>query len=107
MVKRQKGFTLLEAIIALGIIGIIAVSFLSMYTFGFTNISKSGSRSSALFTAQSNVEEKLSGTPGTTPSSLTITIPNSSSISVPGNTIIESVTANGQAVTIKAFKPSN
>lgn len=107
MIKNKKGLTLIEAVIAIGIIGIIAVSFLSMYTLGFSTISKSGSRSSALFTVQSKLEEKLNGTSGTTPTSLTIIVPNSSPISVSGNIITESTTIKGQAVTITAFKPSN
>jgi prepilin-type N-terminal cleavage/methylation domain-containing protein len=106
-VKSKKGFSLIEAVVSIAIIGIISISFLSMYTSGFTTISKNGSRSSALFTGQSNIEEKLNGTPGTTSTSLTISIPNSSPISVSGNIITESVTVKGQSVNITAFKASN
>jgi prepilin-type N-terminal cleavage/methylation domain-containing protein len=107
VIKNKKGFTLIEAVIAIGIIGIMSVSFLSMYTLGFTTISKSGSKSSALFAVQDKLEGKLNGTPSMTPTSLTIIVPNSSPISVSGNIITESTTVKGQAVTITAFKPSN
>ena len=107
MVKNQKGFTLIEAVIAMLIIGIMCIAFLSMYTSGVTTISKNGNRSSALFTVQSNIEEKLNGATSTTPLPLAITIPNSEPIDVSGNIISESITVKGQKVTITFFKPSN
>lgn len=110
MAKNQKGFTLIEAVIAIAIIGIMCISFLSIFTSGFTTISKSGNRSSALFIVQSNIEEKLNGasiTPLTlTPLEFIITIPNyPSTIAIPGDIITESISVKGQTVTITAFKP--
>jgi len=58
--NRRKGFTLVEIIISLAIIGIISVTFLSMFGFGINNIIMSGKNSSSNFDAQAILESNIS-----------------------------------------------
>lgn len=60
MKNKKKGFTLVEIIVSLAIIGIISVSFLSMFGFGFKIIAMSGKNSRSDFNAQSLIESNIS-----------------------------------------------
>lgn len=59
----QKGVTLVELIISIAIIGIISVSFLSLFTMGIRGIAFSGHKSKSQFKAQEAVEYSINGTP--------------------------------------------
>jgi prepilin-type N-terminal cleavage/methylation domain-containing protein len=56
VLRQKKGFTLIEIIFAVAILGIIIVAFLAMFGFGFTAILDSGSRTNATMRVQSVVE---------------------------------------------------
>jgi prepilin-type N-terminal cleavage/methylation domain-containing protein len=58
--NKRKGFTLVEIIVSLAIIGIISVAFLSMFAFGTNNIIMSGKNSSSNFNAQAILESNIS-----------------------------------------------
>jgi len=50
---KNKGMTLIEVIVALAILGIISVSFLTLFSKGYTDIFKSGSRTNTTMKIQS------------------------------------------------------
>lgn len=57
----KKGFTLLELIISMAIIGLLTVSFLEMFTFGFKGVFSAGQNSKAQYLGQQVIENKLAG----------------------------------------------
>jgi len=52
----KKGFTLIEVILSIAILGIISIAFLTMFTSGIVGISNSGKKSVSHYTAQSQIE---------------------------------------------------
>lgn len=52
----RKGLTLIEVIISIAILGIIAISFLSMFSNGYINIFTMGNKSKAVVKAQSTID---------------------------------------------------
>ena len=57
--KNKNGFTLLEIIISMAIIGLLTVSFLEMFTFGFKGVFTAGQNSKTQYLAQQEIENKL------------------------------------------------
>lgn len=53
--KRKNGFTLIELIISIAILGLISVTFLSIFNMGLINISRAGNRTSAVEEAEKNI----------------------------------------------------
>lgn len=58
MMKR-KGMTLIEVIVAMAIIGIVAISVLTVLTIGFRFIALAGDKSKAGFKAYQEIEKTL------------------------------------------------
>jgi prepilin-type N-terminal cleavage/methylation domain-containing protein len=52
----KKGFTLVELIISIAILGIISTAFLSMFGFGYSNITEAGIRTKAINKTQNIIE---------------------------------------------------
>ncbi len=59
MKYKKKGVSLIEIIISIGILGIILVSFLTMFSFGFNQIVRSGNKNKDSFVAQKDLEKRL------------------------------------------------
>jgi prepilin-type N-terminal cleavage/methylation domain-containing protein len=57
--NRQMGFTLIEVILSIAILGIISIAFLTMFTSGIVGISNSGKKSVSHYTAQSQIESNI------------------------------------------------
>jgi len=55
----QKGFTLIEVILSIALLGIISVAFLTMFTSGIVGITNSGKKSISHYTAQSQIESEI------------------------------------------------
>jgi prepilin-type N-terminal cleavage/methylation domain-containing protein len=80
--KSQKGFTLIEVILAIAILAIISVAFLTMFTRGIVGIKNSGKKSTSHYTAQSQIESNINDS-GNLPSNV-VTLPKSISLTFPG-----------------------
>lgn len=103
--NNPKGFTLIEMIVALAIIGIMAVSFLTVFSSTYAHIFSAGRRSDAIFSTEKKVEAAIaSGTTGTADTfSLSI---GGRTINVSGTLVTEQSTyENGKTVTLKSFVP--
>lgn len=55
----QKGFTLIEVILSIALLGIISVAFLTMFSSGIFGIINSGKNSVSHYTAQSQIESNI------------------------------------------------
>lgn len=103
--KNTQGFTLIEMIVALAIIGIMAVSFLTVFSSTYAHIFSAGRRSDAIFSTEKKVEAAIaSGTTATTDTfSLAI---GGRTVTVSGALVMEQSTyENGKAVSLKSFVP--
>lgn len=56
---KNRGFTLIEVIFSITLIGLIAVTFLPMITFGFNNTIETGKFTDILFEYQEKIENKI------------------------------------------------
>jgi prepilin-type N-terminal cleavage/methylation domain-containing protein len=54
--KYKKGLTLIEVVVSIAILGLMSISFLSMFSGGINWIFKSGNKSSAQYTSQEKIE---------------------------------------------------
>ena len=54
--KDRKGFTLIEVIISIAILGIVAVSTLTIFDLGLRNIVRAGVRTQTVYDAEDNLE---------------------------------------------------
>lgn len=79
IVLSEKGFTLVEVIIAILIIGVISVTILPMFFQGFRTVFSSASKTDAINNARIDLIGELKGT-ATTPSTITINFNNSSGL---------------------------
>lgn len=61
--NNNNGFTLIEIIIGIALFGIISISLITLFTNGFTYISRSGRRTEALYTNQKAIETNLVTSP--------------------------------------------
>jgi prepilin-type N-terminal cleavage/methylation domain-containing protein len=70
-VENNKGFTLIELIISIAILGLVAVTFLSIFNMGLTNIKKAGDRTSAVEMTEKNLYDNV-----LEEFNVTVTLPN-------------------------------
>lgn len=113
ILKNKLGFTLIELIISLGIMAIIIVSLLPIFTNVFSWLNKSEQKAIAVYNTQSEIEGLLSGIPSsystTTDYTVNITLTgNSKLLSVDGKLERVEVTfgTTGKNIII-IFRPSN
>jgi len=59
----KKGFTLIETIVGIALLGIISICLIPLFTYGFIQINRSGNRTEALYDNQSTIETKLPTNP--------------------------------------------
>lgn len=105
--KRRKGMTLIEVIVAMAVIGIVAVSVLSVFTTGFGFIMLAGSRSDAGFNTHGRIEGALNQrNTSETPSNIVITFTSDDTeIIAPGNIEVFSQPIRTGSVEIEFFQP--
>lgn len=57
--NNQKGLTLIEIILSMAILGILAITFLTMFSSGFRSIIKAGDKTVAAYDAQQSMTNKI------------------------------------------------
>lgn len=102
---KKQGFTLVELIISFAILGIIAITFLAIFSGMYKGISNAGNKSKAAFSAQGNIDNSIATrTDGT--DTMTIQF-NGNSISLTGRTLTSTVTSGNTTVTVSVYTPNN
>lgn len=90
----EKGFTLVEAIIAVAIAGVMAVVFIPLLSAGYVNIQKTGDKSDATYDAVERAEEsviKVKNDDAITDPKVTVTTDADDKVEIPGLDIEEPV----------------
>lgn len=105
--QKKKGMTLIEVIISMAIIGIIAISMLSMFTSAFVFITRAGNTSEALFQAHKQIETILTqNSAAVTPTDIELEFSSDGTvITSKGNTITVNYLINNSEVEITFFHP--
>lgn len=89
----KRGFTLIEVILSITILGIISIAFLTMFTSGIVGISNSGKKSVSHYIAQSQIESNINDSENlysnvvTSTTSIILKFPGNPAITVPGRQI--------------------
>ena len=84
--NNKRGFTLIEIILAIAIIGILAVVFIPLFTSGYIMIVKNAETSDTLFSNQDAIEQEIANDSASTGSALTVDF-SGLSINVTGQAI--------------------
>lgn len=110
---KNQGYTLIETIISIAIIGIIAISILAIFNSGLINITKAGNRTKAVSIAEDTflndgeiIDESIE---------IEVQLPNVDDMSnykikgkvIKGEVILNSGFKNETKVEIKAFVPNS
>lgn len=103
----QKGFTLIEIIVSIAILGIIAVAFLPLISSSISGIFRPGQRAEALFQAQSKLENPPAGNiPAVTTINVTANAPLTSyTFTGKIRKVTEPVNGSTTPVTLYVFEP--
>ena len=105
----KNGFTLIELIVAVAILAIVSIGFLTMFTSGFSIISRSGRQTKANYNAQELIEKSINDD-STTDANLTVTTNQSITVtfgvtpySVAGTKIVMKNDSSNPSKTIVTF----
>lgn len=102
--KNKKGFTLIEVILSIAIIGIIAIFVVTIFGSGFRNIINSGKRTQEVFELESLINEGISGDYDAIEGDNVKIVETEVNIPIPG---IEAKPIKGKMVTIPSKDQSN
>lgn len=103
--KRKDGFTLVEIILSIAILGIIAISVLTMFGSGLKNISRSGKRTEEVFTLEREINQKIfdGGGGGSEGDTIKVEIPGFEEKEIKGKII--TIPSDDQNIELKTFVP--
>lgn len=73
--SNKKGFTLVEIILSIAIIGIMAVSFIPVFTAGFKGVIFAGEKKTEMFDTQNVMEQEVADSANSGTETLTVTFP--------------------------------
>lgn len=102
----KKGMTLVEVILSIAIIGVISVSFLTIFTSGFNMISLAGNRSAAIFNNHAEIEASLNVLGSSTTTTLELILSDGVVIHVQGELEEYTQEIGNISSDITIFKPS-
>lgn len=74
--NNTKGFTLVEILVSIALLGIMAISMLPLFTNGYRWIINAGNKSKIIYVAQEQVENKIVQGASNTLKEITITFPS-------------------------------
>ncbi len=105
--KRRKGMTLIEVLVAMAIIGIVAISMLSLFSTGFSFIVRAGEKSETSFGTHKQIEVALNSKDvDVSPSNLVLTFSSdNSTIESKGNIEVFSLEIGKTSTSITVFQP--
>jgi type II secretory pathway pseudopilin PulG len=99
--------TLIEIILSMALIGIIAVTFLTVLVISLRLIVNAGNRTDAAYQAQSTADKQVANAGNTGTDSLGLTVSGVvGSVPVDGYYYEDTILVNGQNVTITIFVPN-
>lgn len=103
--NKKSGFTLIEIIVSIALIGILGVAFFSIFGMGNKCIDSSGNISKAAFNTQSQIEGDVGNLSTSSDIVISISISGSGTLDCKGEIDTKSALINGQKVSIKYYKP--
>jgi len=104
--KDNKGVTLVELILAIAILGMVAVSILPMFSSGFTHIARAGQRTEVTFINHREIEKELnSNNQNLSGDSIEIEFYDSTEIEAKGSQKEEVQSISGVEVELYFFHP--
>jgi len=101
---KNQGFSLVEIIVSLTLIGLIATAFFPVITYSYTNIYRAGNDHKSLYQLQQKIENNSERTE-INADGITIDFTNGTSIVVPGSTYNVQQSTNNRQLTIIYFQP--
>ncbi len=97
----EKGFTLVEVLIAIVILLIIVISFTTLFTSSFRGIASSGDRSETLFELQQSIERNIQDGSAGSKGNVDIEFDN---VNIPGeHKTFNQTTSDGKEVVVDVF----
>lgn len=111
VVNNYKGMTLIELIVAIAILGVILVSFLSMFGTGYIGIIKASKHTKVVYEAQKNIENQIILSTSNGSDQITLVFPGEGTdpditINSPGKIIEEQADYDGRSINIRTFIPN-
>lgn len=113
--KDEKGFSLLEVLVAMIVLSLVILSFSGLFSGGYKAISDGGNKSEALFSAQQFMEyailngDDYSQVTVTTGNLLQFNFPGTDPFDISGNIIIvtEDYHGGNKPISLTTFVPKN
>ena len=105
IVQQDRGFTLVEVLVALTILTIIVISFTTLFTSSYVNIISAGNKSQATYNVQKEMEERIADELATDVGDLQIPFPIAGNINVPGGLLELDDTQGNRTSESTAFLP--
>ena len=106
MKKKNSGMTLVEIIVAMAILGIISITFLSIFSGMFKGIVNAGQRSKATFGAQQDLENYIATNTTNATDNLVITYNGLTSVTIEGENMSVPKTSGSTTITVDVFVPN-
>lgn len=108
--KNNKGLTLIEVVLTITIIGIIAISILSIFNTGLVNIVRAGIRTENVLNIQKDIDDAIKNKSGTV-GEVIVSIPGVTDkdgldkpVVVPGKLIV--IPSDDNSIQITTFVPN-
>ena len=102
----HRGFTLVELLVALSILLIISVAFLTLFVNSYWDITRSGIKNRGLYEAQQSIEQAISTDYSGDETELNISFPGiDDPITIEGVIVTEDVDVKGKKSSVSIFIP--
>lgn len=102
----HKGVSLVEIILAIALIGILLISFLNVFVFGFTTLVNAGKTTKMAYSAQAQMEVDRSTSLATGTDTMVFNFPTPGAITITGTVVEVEVNENGKIIKLYSFIPN-